>query len=314
LNPSGPFAGNAPWLTGTSAQNGNYFPASTLDPFNFGPLDENFNITFTMDGIILGRSGLDAQVIAVDGSGNPVLSSEDIDLGAQIGPRVSVFMGGRQTGLEFAFFGLNELSFQDVVNQNGVTPYFFGGFPANPVESYDIHYRSRLYSAELMFWSPVAEIARVGAGIRGVGLSETFDILQTGESITTGFFSETETDLLGFQIGGGVPLLRRQYFYIDATAKTGVYHQASDLSAIAQNVELHEDEVDVTAVTELNIGGEYHFGRHVSLRGGYLVLWLHDVALGPNQNDDWDIINGTGGFDTNTAVFQGGYFGFQVRW
>ena len=86
------------------------------------------------------------------------------------------------------------------------------------------------------------------------------------------------------------------------------------MNAISRNNEIHVDDIDTTSVTELNIGAEYHVGCHISLRAGYLGLWLQDVAGAINQNDDWDIFTGAGNWDYRTVTYQGGYVGLQARW
>lgn len=275
--------------------------------------EDEYDMTVVLDAIILGRTGLKANVLAVDGSGNPVLDTADVKLEGQIGPRVSILMGGRKTGLDFSFFGINDNSFSGRFDQPGITPSFFGGVPADPADSYDIHYQGRLSSAELMFWQGVDSNARFGVGIRGIGLSETFNVLDSSES-NSGFFSDTGNDLVGLQFGGGLGLMRFRKFSLDATVKTGVYYHNTELNAIAENDELHTDETDATNVTELDVGGSLHMSRNCSIRGGYLALWLFDVGLATNQNDDWNIFSDSGSFDYSTAAYHGGYFGMEFRW
>jgi hypothetical protein len=288
-------------------------PTVTRPPFLTVADDACYNVRLQIDGLILGRSGLDASVLAVDQNGDTVLDSADMQLDPQIGPRVSFLLGGRQTGLEFSFFGINDISFFGQFDQPGITPIFFNAVPADPLDSYDIHFLSRLNSAELMFWHGPIPRARFGIGVRGVGLAETYDVLDSAQT-TSGFFSSTNNDIVGLQLGTGLGLLRSQRFDIDATIKTGVYYHGAEIDAISENFTLHVDDDEVTNVTELDVGGMWHFGRHFAIRGGYFILWLFDAASALDQSDDWRIVTGQGSFDYSTVIFQGGYFGIEARW
>ncbi|HEY6564730.1 MAG TPA: hypothetical protein VIY86_09560, partial [Pirellulaceae bacterium] len=118
---------------------------------------------------------------------------------------------------------------------------------------------------------------------------------------------------IGCQVGGGWSLFRNQCFDFDATTKTGLYHHDVRVSAVAQNHDLFVDDDRVTSVSELDLGASIHLGRHSSIRGGYFLLWLNDVATSVDQSDSWDIVSDQGDFDLKSVIYQGGYFGWEVR-
>ena len=147
--------------------------------------------------------------------------------------------------------------------------------------------------------------------MRWLELDERFDILN-GDVANAGFFSNTKNDLGGGQILGGLTLLSGRRCFLEVVGKSGIYRNDLKLDGLTANDELHVDDDTASWVVEITVVAEWLVGRHVSLRSGYGVLWLDDVASAADQNNNFDIFTGSGSFDLDRPVYQGGFLGLQA--
>lgn len=273
-----------------------------------------YEVTFTLDALFLNRSGQESRDFVFDDMGNAVLNSSNLDFGVQGGPRASLLLGGRVSGLEFALFGFNKHGGTTRVSQGGVVPVFFNAIPADPVNTYDIVSSAKLYSFESNFWFAPHRRVRLGGGLRWLELSGVFDVLFTPIPGRSGFFGSAENNLYGGQLVAGVTVLELGKLAVDLTAKWGVYNNNFIIDAVTLNEELHEKDDKDAYLTELNVGFDYFISRHLSFRAGYAIYWFKNVGLAFEQSDNFNVFTETGTFDYDSPIYQGGYFGLQFRW
>ena len=100
---------------------------------------------------------------------------------------------------------------------------------------------------------------------------------------------DTQNDLVGFQIGSDVFACVFPGLMLGADAKAGIYgnHTQQDTLIKYTGGEVWErrSDEDVSAVLEANLQCVWRMGRHVTLRTGYTVMHIQNVALAPEQFD-----------------------------
>ena len=131
---------------------------------------------------------------------------------------------------------------------------------------------------------------------------------------TSGFFSETDNDLLGGQWVGeySKPISQRLEFV--AGLKLGGFYNNIDARFAAENIQFHLDAQEFSFVTDLNVGLKHHISSAASFSLGYQLLNLSNVAAGPDQSravnafapDEDDL-------SLNNALFNGVTAGLEVR-
>jgi hypothetical protein len=99
----------------------------------------------------------------------------------------------------------------------------------------------------------------------------------------------TSTNALGpLALAVGGDLTRRNRGRLLKTAKAGVYGNAADndftlIVSDGQRFDAGAAEDDVAFVGEIDLRASYPISRHVSLTGGYQLLWIDGVALASNE-------------------------------
>ena len=188
-------------------------------------------VQFTVDLLIMDRADTGSNPLLVDmETGEVLLSTGGLIQDAEPGARLGLILLDQEGGydVEFSYLGLD--TFGDPVTRSSNNPIgfvFFDGFPANPQSSYTVDYRSELNSGEINLRKRFGPQVSWIAGFRFLELRERFNIL----SDSGGFFSNTDNDLYGFQLGGDVQLFRVHRSLVFSTVKAGVYYNNADVSA-----------------------------------------------------------------------------------
>ena len=151
------------------------------------------------------------------------------------------------------------------------------------------------------------------AGFRVVELKEKFDIPDDDG----GFFSSTDNDLYGLQIGGDLMLWTIRRSQLFGTLKSGVYYNNADVMARASNnrgqpLQFIDGEDEVAFVGDVAVGLLIPMGPRADLRIGYQGIYLDGVGLAPDQSDDYSIFTGSGSLDQSTLFYHGGFLGVDV--
>jgi hypothetical protein len=205
-----------------------------------------------------------------------------------------------------------------------------------------IDYRSDLHNADLNLkgrWhlkSPKQELW-LQAGARYIKLTEQFDYLTqvtgavnnelVGESFSR---VETDNDLVGFQLGGEFSHFFTPKLRLTLDTKSALMvnfsEQESDvgvnLVVLGLALDLGGEEVvdeSLAFVTEGGISLTYDITCWLSVTGGYRVMYVDGVALGPENFNPMLPIPGTNlrqpFLDHNgSLVYHGGTAGLEVRW
>ena len=148
-------------------------------------------------------------------------------------------------------------------------------------------YSSRLYNIELNLRWKYHEQMPLLMGFRTLGLDEHFQIISNGNLGTPWAETSTNNSLYGLQIGME-PILwdRGKRFRLEGLIKAGVYgnsaHQRTSFPTAQSELDSRTDGTP-SFVGELGLIGVYKLNKYWSLRAGYEVLWITNVALAPDQ-------------------------------
>ena len=287
--------------------------------------DNRLRLQFGIDYLYFSRGAAADDFFAFNDLGE-TFSLGDIDPGNDTALRYRfqvVDDGG--TGYEITGYEFEDFNGSLTLEGEGITPIFFGGIPAEPVESYEATYTSELTNIEANVWNRVGERLKIGFGARYIKLEEQFDIefiedpnstsgsTTTGMMMQEGFFSNTANRIFGGQVMARLyrPVVNKVYIEggVDAGFGTNRITADSDTANVDSNT---EDETG-TGFFSFSGGVTYRALNGLSLRAGYEGLLLTDVALSPDQSTAIDAINGTGEIQTGSLYFSGAYFGGTIR-
>ncbi len=166
-----------------------------------------------------------------------------------------------------------------------------------------------------MRWNPCCRVTML-AGFRWAELRENF----SGGSIFDSTFEtigevKTNNNLYGFQIGADAKLLERGCFSVDGLVKAGIYNNHAEHNA---TFTVHDEissqinyrgfaSTNHTAfIGEIGLQGSYQVTCNLTLRAGYMLMWLDGVALAPDQLELFDMQTLETSIDTKDTVFYHG--------
>jgi hypothetical protein len=238
--------------------------------------------------------------------------------GADIGIIRRVENSDAIDALDFRYFGV-----QSWQADASVVASSFWRFP-NSVGSIlpariDSSYESQLYSFELnarrnSSYSWLTWLA----GFRWLQLNDQLNLRETSASSQVfNYLTTTRNNLYGAQLGAitrilddGGPLT------ISCASKAGIYGNAAANHWNVGSVFLSADQRNQVAfVGDINALALYKISDHISLQGGYQLLWIQGVAVAGDQlavmhqSTTKDGINSAGG-----AFFHGATAGLSFTW
>ncbi|WP_144996111.1 hypothetical protein [Polystyrenella longa] len=232
----------------------------------------------------------------------------DVDFDNELGQRYRLErMGTEGTGFDMEFFGVNDWS--DTARWQEERMIVLGteiGAGTGAVTS-----DSEFYSWELngrREWDPWTTMF---AGFRVLVLDEFTSVSGAGD-VTNVFSSvDIENNMYGLQAGldrtlfdnGGVLM-------IDMSFNLGVFYNSIESNTVNFPSFFDNDRSSTSLLRELNFNMTLAVTNHVSVIGGYTLLWLDDVALGPDQFLDR---NNSLNDDSNIFV-HGGNLGLLFTW
>jgi hypothetical protein len=281
-------------------------------------------IYFSADFMVLDRSDVDPRDFMFRiADGAPVMATGDVDQPTAFTTRYNlIFQDHSGWDLHFELFGLPDArdSRELQSDPGGLTFNWFGGGPLTPLDSYTVEYESRLRGGAVnMRWRAWPWLTLYG-GFRYLGLHEDFDILDTDALATgdrEGFFSGTENDLFGGQVGGEFLALTFRGCQLTLGGAYGVYANRMQVFATAEDgggnlLVLDRRHTRRSMVGEVSAMLEIPVCSPGMLRIGYQAYWITDVLLATDQADDLNLATGTGAFDYSSPFYQGGFVGFEV--
>lgn len=267
-------------------------------------------------------------VVATEAGGETaVILMEDLNFPVEAGFRGSLFFGppsGRYFELTYAGIYDQQAAVSVQTNSGTVTQTsrtFFGATTTSLTNfDYTAIYESDFHSAELNLWSGVESWRfRPMIGLRWMTQSEQYQLFETAAR-GNGGIADLDNDLLGGQLGFATVVWQRaNWFNVQAICKAGVYRNdiglASSLNSAGTSVASLNREFESTSCSgQVDLTATWQLTPYFNLHVGYTGLWLSEVALVGDQNDDFDIVAGTGNLDLGGVSYQGGHFGLTVTW
>ena len=253
-----------------------------------------------------------------------VLSSDQVDLdryriGLALQGNVQV---GPGSNVEVGYFGLNKWSESATVTSAapGTLYSFFSDYGTNPFDGFDdpdrslshtIRYESSLHNGEVNLrrrWAEPSGFLQGSflAGIRYFQLDEQFGFTAIGNNNDTfaanglrffDYTTETKNQLTGFQIGTDLWLNLIPGVKVGTEIKGGVYgnHATQETRIRANSLpafgipSIDEQASDGRTAYLVQASGQavYRLTYAWTLRGSYQLIYVDNVALGPeNVNDE----------------------------
>lgn len=270
---------------------------------------------------------------------NPLLGTEvrtgDLDLGIHAGPRVNCAFLADQgipdiQGIEFGYFGVYDWNHRRLETAPGATflrlPDRFGDLGATvdfaTADEMRVWYDVQVNSVELNLLSGrlQAPFSWIFGG-RFIRLDEHFNL----DSFTAGRMSfyqvDARNDLYGIQ-GGARWNVRRGYWTFSPVVKIGIYNNnAKQTTLVTDNdrtvvLRSFSTELPVaSSVLDAGISVGYQVSDFWSVRVGYNVFWMYNVARAPDQLDFSDNdMSGSRLFLRDNVVAHGLNIGLERRW
>jgi len=233
-----------------------------------------------------------------------LFTGEELNFGWTAGPDVSVARRlANGDSLELRYFGaLN----WDADAASTVAPFLL-----------TVDYVSRLNSTELNWRRPAGDCFTWLAGFRAIQLHEVLDFAQIVPPVSIGSQFNVDNHLYGGQIGGQVDLCPCcGPLSLRGVMKAGVYGNFADYDFVntfnSQSITLPVGDKWHTAfVGEIGITAAYPLTDHLSVRGGYQLLWIDGVALASDQDFPFPATT----IDTSSHVFyHGALVGLEMAW
>ena len=290
-----------------------------------GWTDGPIGLQVGVDWLFFTRGVNDGAVFAFNDSGE-TFSNSDIDLDTESTARYRLGIASEYgTGFEFVGYDFDEFSGSLELTGEGVTPIFFGGAPAEPVDSYTTSYRSQIESYELNVWSRRSRAVRIGCGLRYFSIEENYDITEgtdnggtaagnTGSQNATfaGFFSSTKNDLFGAQIN--LELFRHltQSTALEGGVKGMLLNNDAEIDVNTGNIDQTGDDSFVTGGVNFYGGVNYRPFRGLNLRAGYEGVFIGSVASGSAQSENNSVFADAVSPVGEGLFYGGGYAGATV--
>ncbi len=252
--------------------------------------------TFEIGTILLSRDGPHAQPSAMifrEADDALLADATDLAFGTRGGLdfRFEVALGPSMD-LALRYFGVDRwTASRAVADPGGVRFEGFGDAAWSLAEQLD--YDSKLYSFEIGVRPRVADALPVWVGFRTVQLHEGFALRVFDPVPAEPIAVRTNNFLYGLQVGAepvlwgaGGPLR------LEGLVKAGAYANLASASTFSARLErtLGANRDRPAFVGEAGLSLAWKFSRFFTARGGYQILWIHGVALAPDQSASVDVM------------------------
>jgi len=180
-------------------------------------------------------------------------------------------------------------------------------------------YRSDLHNGEINLIRCVSENIQLLAGFRYLELDERMNFALINAGIPLDYRVTARNRLAGAQVGSIVQLWQPCcHFSLVGIGKAGIYGndagQNGNVDTVVANIQVTDRDSQTSFVGELNLLGKWCLNDHISLRGGYNLLWLTDLALASDQLAVSDFAAATGGTATADLFYHGASAGLEIAW
>jgi hypothetical protein len=256
-------------------------------------------------------------VVAANPAGTPFSSASDFSFDWEPGVDVALarrFSSG--TILEARYFGVDSTDTNEFVTPGN---FIGAGFTGPGGTNFNGKYLTMLDSTEINLRRPVNDRLSLLGGFRWVELKDEMFYKLNG-NVATGDY-EYNNRLYGGQLGASLTLTRpTRRLIANVETKAGVYGNVADGGIFEYQgnnfIGSFVDSDTTTAfVGEIDLTLGYRLTKHVTLRGGYQLFWLDNVALAGNAASR-SILNPSllRDIDYNSLFYQGATTGIDFVW
>jgi hypothetical protein len=259
-----------------------------------------------------------SRVIEDAATGNTLLNANSYDFNWSAGADIFALRrvdGDHIDAYDVRYFGLQSLAAPSSVTTAGAWR-LPNDADTSAAATIDTVFRSQLYSAEFNGRHYSTPALAFLAGMRWLQLND--QIIGNADAGTiTEFRESTQNNLYGAQVGfvwSRPP--EANPFSLVWTSKVGIFGNAARNHLNANCGCLSNDSQGQLAfVGDVNLVGKYALGDHISLQGGYQLLWIGGVAVASDQfvvmqpSTTHDGINSRGG-----VFFHGAMASLNVNW
>lgn len=294
------------------------------------------------EAVFLKRNRAENHVLSfLDNLNSTILQTDDLEFDYELGYRALVGTRYNEcTAFEVSYLSLRDWdttadAFTPDVNDPQLDPYWGSQVDAFPTDSFDdsvthsANYESKLTDIEANMRHFLSCNCSLIAGFRYINLDESFDftsIDSVGASRYARYNLDTDNNLYGFQLG-----LARQWccgckFSFGAYGKAGVFFNDVDSdhrfvnvtsSGLDRDERTSKSDNSWATIVDLGLKGTYCVNDHVRLNAGYMIVFLNNVALAPEQLADApnQLPLSAGSLNDNgSLVYQGPTAGIDVCW
>lgn len=268
--------------------------------------------TFRVGTVILGRDGVHEQ-------GSPrilraadevaLLDTRDLDFGSQAGLDFTFAVAlDRSLDLHLRYFGVDR--FRATASAGDADGVRFEGFgTALSAAAQWVDYDSTLHSFEVGVRPRVIDAVPIVLGFRTLQVHEKFRVGTDGDLLAPRLATRTNNFLYGFQLGAeptlwgaGKPLR------LEGFAKAGIYgtraRQSTFWAGLESSPAGQRDRPSFAGELGLWLAWKLH--RFFTIRGGYELLWVHGLALAPEQSVAVDLDQPQAAiFASGSSLYQG---------
>lgn len=253
---------------------------------------------------------------------NERLDASDFNFGMHTGYELALQRRvGSNGSVELSYFGLDhwrstfdgQTTPNELLQFNAAVPVYAASGTGVTAD-----YGSKLHSAEFNVGRYYGEFIRLLTGFRYLELDERGSASLLNAQVPFSYVDTTRNRLYGGQLGAQGWLICRDRFSLDVVGKAGIYSNAAaqDSSVTTGVATLNANgRGNRTAfVGEIGTNGAWCLTDHLSLRGGYRLLWIDGVALASDQLASTDFFTGTGFNGSGNAFYHGATAGFEFAY
>ncbi len=268
--------------------------------------------TFRVGTAILGRDGVheepSARILrAIDDA--VLVDVRDLDFGSRGGLDFTFAVAlNNSLDVDLRYFGVDRFrAAAAAYDADGVRFEGFGLAISAPAQQID--YDSTLHSFEVGIRPRVIQAVPIVLGFRTVQVHEGFQ-LATGQGLPgPNLTTRTNNFLYGFQLGAAPTLWGAgKPLRLEGMIKAGIYgnraRQSTFWAPLDATVTENRDRPSFVGQLGLSVAWKLH--RFFTVRGGYELMWMHGLALAPEQSVAVDLAEPQAGiFTSGSALYQG---------
>ena len=272
----------------------------------------------TADALFMHRTTAGSNPLFLDNAtGGTALNATDLDFDFEAGVRLGlIWQRPCSWGLDVHYMTIDNWHSSVAVDSVGFAfTENFAGFDFFDIERYMAQYDARFHSGEVNLRRQTGGGLTWLAGFRMFELDE--EMMISGSAAFGGFVDILHTDtsnrLYGGQFGFDADLFCRERIRIHGVGKVGAYYNraaqtSEDVNGtlVAPGYSLGDSKGTTSFLGELNFAGTYQLTSCLSLRAGYHLLYVSQVALAPHQTNNTNFNSGLISVDTGGDLFAHG--------